>query len=584
MECRSFGRRGLPHESFDWSGVPNAAGESHRERGARVRRSLGTRDAATGITLLLVCLGAGCRDTVPAEYAPPEEHPLRGGSLRVLHEAPQSLDPVLADDVYELTVAHQMYEGLVLMGDNLEVRPGLAESWVVSEDGRRYTFRLRPGIRFHDGRPLDGACVVGSLLRALAPAKPTPCLAESYLEGIVGARDYLAGNANSIRGLSAPEPRVVEIELERPLTFFLAALTLDPAAIVPAEIGLDWQRLESQPVGTGPFRFVRRLPDGGVALARNDAYWGEPALLDSLIFVAAPPITAERVVSLLLRDRVDVAPVYSRDRRTLGDVAGYRLVEAPELSLTFLGVRTDLPPFDRVEVRRALQLCVSAQDLQGEGVLRAEGILPPGMPGYQPHADLWTLDLDLARVFLAEVGISAEQPAPPVTLSASHDTRASKWLREGVVPRLTALGLPIEIEELDWPELDARVMRGTAQLFTMTWVADVPDPDSFLYSMFRRGEPNNFFGFADAAVDSLLELGRSTPPGEERRALYRTVEARILDQAPLVPLYHATNAYAWRPDIAGVETSPLGFSVVPFDRIWFRPAGDVAEQRAEVLR
>lgn len=568
--------------------------ESRRMSGAEAP-SRTTREARRELRLASIALavaawGFACGQGALRESAParaPEEAPVPGGTLRVLQDFAASLDPVFADDVYETTVLHQIYETLVTLDPSLGVVPGLAEQWVVSSDGRRYTFRLRPELRFHDGTPLDAACVTASLERVLAPNKPAPSAAESYLMSIKGADSFRAGHSKSVEGLRAVDNRTVEIELSTPMSFFLAVLCMDQCMVVPRTVGRDWQRLERAPCGTGPFRFSERDGTGSVHLVRNDRYWGSRALLDSLTFVCRGTPSGARVASLLLRRQVDAASVSSAERPLLVDLAGLRLTETPELSLTFIGINTQRPPFDRVEARRALLDLMRREDLpegSGRSVVFAEGILPPGMPGREPHRGLWHFDPAAAAERLRGVGIQPGTSAPLVVVSTSHNLTPSDSLWAKPVRRLKSLGVPVRIETLSWPELDGRVMAGEAQLFTMSWIADVPDPDAVLTLLFRSGEPNNMFGYQDARTDSLLDAARVLPPGPDRYRTYREAEERILEQVPIIPLYHEMTSYVWQPEVHGIEVSPLGMALVRFDRVWFKPETSGPDLAAEASR
>jgi len=120
-------------------------------------------------------------------------------------------------------------------------------------------------------------------------------------------------------------------------------------------------------------------------------------------------------------------------------------------------------------------------------------------------------------------------------------------------------------------------------MFGLSWIADIPDPDALLYCLFRSGEPNNLFGFQDAAVDSLLEAGRRMSSGAERFELYRRTESAILARAPVIPTFTGISLYAWDPTVRGVDPNPFGFSLTPFDRIWFAPPGAAGDPLTERL-
>lgn len=527
---------------------------------------------------------AGCsgKDRDAASKGPVE--PCAGGTVRVMQEVPRTLDPILVDDVYEGVVVNQIFEGLVRLDGGLSVLPSLAESWVVSEDGRLYQFTLRSGVRFHDGRPVTAGDVLRSFHRALDPGNERACLAETYMVGIEGGADYLAGRESRIRGLWTEGDRVVCLRLEEPLSFFLSVLCMDQLKIFPPP---DPNRpLERFPVGTGPFRFVARNPDDSIILARSETYWGSPALIDTLVFVPATHSGAEDEVVKLLRHEVDVISIGGSHRSLVGEVAGYRVLRSPDIGVTFLGLNAAVPPLDQLEVRQAIAMAVDREKLitpeTAAFLEAATGVLPPRFAGYQPTPKILPFSPEQARAKLASVGYNESHPVPPIDFYTNFTTTRRLGLE--LVRQLALIGITLRVHELTWPDLDGRITAGKAGLFSLSWIADVPDPDALLYFMFKSGEPNNFFSFSDPEVDSLLAVGRRTAPGPERFAVYRRAEAKVLEQAPMIPLFNGSTLYAWNPCLAGVEVNPFGFALTPFDKVWFNLADSRPAPQGEGVR
>ena len=566
------------------------AGSACGSRGRRVGFGSGKDSeparlaAMLSVALLLGLLGcAGCgpsrRDAAQASV----ERPIPGGTLRILHEVTSNLDPAAVDDAYEATVVAQIYEGLLRLDSDLGVSPCLARTWTVAEDGRLYRLVLREGVRFHDGRPLTAEGVVRSLERVLDPHKAFPCLAETYLLWIEGAPEFAAGRASRVRGLRA-DGDTVEIRLTEPLGYFLSVLCMDQMRVVP--LLRPGESPEQNPIGTGPFRFVERRPHGDILLARHERYWGEIALPDSLRFVVPrTQTTAAEDVAMLLRGEVQVIPLAASQRRTVEEMTGFRILRSPDFSVTFLGLNRDHPPLNRSEVRSAVAMAIDRAKLltpAAAGVTTpATGILPPRMAGYRPEPKVLPFSPDSARALLGRAGYRPDHPVPPIDFySSSPDT--SRYTRE-LRRQLEVVGISLRTHELPWSALDACITRGDAPMFELSWIADIPDPDAILYSLFRSGEPNNLFSFHDATVDSLLEAGRRLRPGAERFELYRHIESVILAEAPMVPLFTGISLYVWDPRVRGVDPNPFGFSLTPFDRIWFAPPGVAGDPLTERL-
>jgi peptide/nickel transport system substrate-binding protein/oligopeptide transport system substrate-binding protein len=523
--------------------------------------------ASLGLFTILALLVCGCeREGPPSQIS---EQP--GGTLRVLQERANDLDPVMIDDAYEGTVANQIFEGLVKVSQNLAIVPSLADSWVVSEDGLRYRFHLQPGVRFHNGEPLSAQVVVASLTRVLQPNKPRECLAESYLSHIVGAAEFQAGRAETVPGLIAIDESTVEIVLDMPVSFFMAVLAMDQLRIVPTSHG--WNALREQPIGTGPFRFASRT-GGDITLVRNSDYWGRAALLDSLVLICADGVTRDQRVNLLETGQVDMAWIDPEDADRFGETSGFELIDAPELAVSFFGLNCQIPPLDDARVRRAIGHCIDHRDFADPefgGVSIAAGILPPGMPGYLPEPRVLSYDPAAARALVREAGYNDAHPCPPIDLYVSSTGKLLRWIEERLRPDLERAGIPLRVHTVGWDEIDRRVSQHSAEMFSLAWIADIPDPDGFLFPLFHSDEPNNLSAFSDPEVDRMLEAARRMRPEATRLEQYRLIEKRVLDQAPLIPLYHDVVLYAYNSRVRGIEFGPYGISVLPFSLIWIGP-------------
>ncbi len=550
-------------------------------RTIRGRRGLLLICAATGILL------AGC-DRDGQDPPGGKSVPRSGGVLRILSEPPQCLDPIASDEVYEAVVLRQIYEGLVTLDAGLRVQPALASSWTISPDGLLYTFRLRPGVHFHDGADLTAYEVAASIERCVSPHRDTDCLAGSYLMQIRGAEAYRAGRSPHLEGIHIADERSLEIELIEPQSIFLKVLAMEQTAAIARGLldHADERFIAATPTGTGPFRFVRREPDGSVVLARFDGYWGPKAFLDSLIFrpvpdegEAAEEASAGRPNELtaLMRGVVQFAELPTGASPS-ARAAGLSVYRSPELSVSFLGLRCDLPPFNDPEVRAAVFLAIHRDSLTAidpEGKVPVSGLLPPGMPGRDPADHMPEADPDAARGLLAKAGHPGGRGLPPVTINVSTGSSSARLARP-IVADLKAVGIDARLRRMNWNDLDRSAVEGKLQAFLMSWVADLPDPDAFLFPLFHADGQSNLFAYRCAATDSLLDRGRTLAPGPERNRVYALLQDRILEDAPMIPLYHSSLAYAWKPEVKGIEIGPCGFALVPFSRVYLeRRDGDL---------
>jgi peptide/nickel transport system substrate-binding protein/oligopeptide transport system substrate-binding protein len=570
----------------------------------------------SALALVLLVLGwqlpgCGAREESPRRPSASPDAP-RGGTLRIIHQEPGTLDPLYVDDVYEGTITNQVFEGLLALDETCNLQPHLAEKWTISADGREYVFSLRPGVRFSDGTPLSAVDVVVTFACLLSPKRHSDSFAATYLEGIEGARAFEEGLADWPSGLEVLDSLTLRVRLEEPLATFLSALTMDQARIVawrdrleliPGGLETLRRHLPNRllprgeppepsgglaPLGTGPFYPVSWERDVHVTLARNPWYWADPPGVDTLRFLTKQSWQADEIVQLFVDRQAEVAPVPRGRRRELEMKAGARIDVSPELTFSFIGLRLDHPPFDELLFRQALAYAIDVEKLAAldSGLVRpATGILPPGMPGYQPVPARLPFDPDAARDALAALGYGPDNPAPPCTLYTTPSMDPRKEFESSLKEDLAAVGIPLVVEYMEWTELDQATLRGELGMFLLGWVADIPDPDSIFHFLFHSQGSSNLFAFSDPLVDRLIEKARRTR-GAERWEIYRKLESLILSQVPIIPLRNPSDMTAWQPYVVGVRHSPLGVATLALDRVRLLPRDDrlAAWERVEGRR
>ncbi len=534
----------------------------------------------------LLTLLSGCYDRRPAES--PEEHraeALRGGAFQFTQVAPTSLDPAKMTDTYQASVLNQIYEGLIGTDSNFNIRPGVAESWHISRDGLTYTFRLKEGVRFHDGAEVQASDVVYSLSRVFRIPEDQSYLAREYLGLIAGTAEYARGDTDSVSGLQALGPYDVRITLEHPSASFLAVLASESARIVPEHYvrsqGQDV--LDHRPVGCGPFVLKSWIPGESIVLERfADYHLGALAYLDSLVYhIPSNNIRKQALKNFL--SGVDNAIELTTGRldavEHLPDVEIFR---RQELSLTFLGFNMNEPPFDRLEVRRAFANAINLDALPSlrQGVrVKPNGLLPPGFPGYTPDPKMPVFNPTLSRSLLEEAGYPDGQGLPPITHGFADPSDADISLIEGIAAQVARVGFDLQWQATSWDEFDRNLREGVFQTFSLTWVADMPDPDSFFYPLFHSAGSVNYTGYHSPAVDALLEAGRRGNTDGPRIASYRKVERLLLMDLPVFPLNHSLAVIAVRANVQDFQMTPMGFGNLPLEKVWLsrvERAGDLA--------
>jgi ABC-type transport system substrate-binding protein len=496
-----------------------------------------TRRAHT-IAMLILALAVGCeRDRLDWPARLPGER--RGGVLRLA--APEdvpTLDPALGYDTRSWFFEQHLFETLVAYDERAALVPGLAERWEVSADARRYRFTLRRDLVFSDGTPLTAGDVVGSLERVLDPR--TRSQGAEYFRGIVGAEEFVRGEASHAAGLRAPDARVVDIELADPDPLFLHKLALLFAAVVPAErarrLGDDFT---TQPLGSGPFVLREWRRGERIVLARNPRYRDrERPYLDGIVQQLG--VNPELSWLMFESGELDVTGIPPADfPAVMRDPEQAALtIHATALETMFVGLNCEMPPLDDRRVRQALNYAVNKADvialLNGRGV-EARGIVPPNMPGYHVELAGYPFDPEKARALLAEAGFAAGFATEIWTQGTDTDLKIAQKLQQD----LAKVGVQLAIKSVAWASfLDAIRQPKTVPVFDLGWSADFPDPSNFLDVLFHSGGANNHAFYADPAVDRLLEEARTVLDETARFALDADAERLIVAAAPLLLLYH----------------------------------------------
>ena len=505
-----------------------------------------------------------------------DEKPAYGGTFRLAQFTPETLDPIFIDDVYESSIANQIFDGLLKFDVNLRPIPAIAKEWTISPDRRTYTFTLRRGVLFHNGRELTADDCVYSFTRIFNPSLPFSSIATEFMNDIVGTQEYSSGRAGKIKGLTALDTHTLEIVLRKPSTHFLTVLAMDNTKVVPKEIGEEkgFQKFGKQPWGTGPFRFISWDEQKRIVLVAHDQYFGGRPYLDSLIFEIPHTYNEDELVEKFFNGDLETIAVPVGKLEQFMKENSYTIVKGPELSIEFIGFNTQLPPLDNKKVRQAIAHALNRQKLIGldpESFVLASGILPPGMPGYSPTQTVYPYNPKKANELLREAGLCKGRKQKKIEYWGVGTDSMSVYENDLMVKGdLAQIGLDLEQKYESWLEFDKRVAEGRAQLFSMSLIADIPEPASFLYSIFHSSSGTNYLGYSNTLVDSILKKAKEELNYFERVRMCREAEKLIMADAPIVPLDHVINIYAFQPYVKGIELSPYGMADFSMEKIWIR--------------
>jgi oligopeptide transport system substrate-binding protein len=508
---------------------------------------------------------AGGGVVIEAEDRPRESNPSGRQELRLAGTIndPVPLDPAVARDVNSAFMTRQVFRGLTRFDENLEPVPELAQRIEISADGLTYRIQLREDARFADGSPITAHDVEFSLTRALSPQTAADAGAAlagpSYLGDIVGADEVIRGEASELAGLRVVDDRTVEIDLKAPRATFLMKLASAPAAIVdPDDVarGGEWWR---DPNASGPYVVDVWEPENELQLYANEHYVGGVPDLKRVTFRLGP--NAANPFNLYQADELDVAgvPIQAIDR--VSDEASplrQELDVSPVLSTTYIAFRTDVAPMDDPEIRRAVQLAFPrwkvAEILLGGRQETANGLIPPGtLDRDWPHTAP-AQDLDAAREAIAESAYGSAENVPPITIYGASPF-GSEALRD-VLER--ELGLSVEVLDVHWPQFNQGLSKKSFPAYELTWVADFPDPETFLWNLFASSSPDNYSEYANPTFDALLDEAAATLDVDERAALYAEAESVLLSDNAVLPLSHDVRYTLMKPWVKGLDITPLG--------------------------
>ncbi len=533
--------------------------------------------AVVAKTALLALAAAGCTEMAdsPDVGAPMIAEPRNGGRFTMMLEAPGTLEPGLVDDVYESCIMNQIHDGLLEFDTNLNPVPAIAREWSVSRDGREYVFSLRPDARFHNGRPVTAHDFVYTFTRIFAPGRVDHGLGGEYLSKILGVTDDCDQEAESIAGLVAVNDSTLKIVLEAPYGSFLSALAMDQTKVIAHEEVERWgDEYGLHPVGSGPFVFREYIDDGvapRIVLAANEDYFNGRPYLDEIVFHVPKDYNIDKGAEWLRSGRLSMCDISGSMRESFQNDVRFKLIRRPELSFSFFGVNQSMEPLSDVRVRRAIAHAINRekfQNLDPAGRIATVGILPPGMFGYSPEPKALAYDPDLARRLLAEAGYPGGKGLAPVEHWQADRGEIGRLADENMKADLAEVGIDIQFTYVEWDEFDERLLAKTLPSYGLTWVADVPDPDSFLASLFATDGVYNLFEYSDPTVDSLLAVGGEMRSSMDRASLYRRAEKIILNDVPVIPLYHIANNYAVQVEVKDMSITPFGLGGLPLDKVW----------------
>ena len=453
-----------------------------------------------------------------------------------------------------------------------KVVPSLAQSWTVSPDGLVYDFKLRDGVKFHSTayfkptRELNADDVLFSFQRMLYPAHAWHKTAPG---GYPHAQSLQLGSL--IKSIEATEPNSVRFTLTHADATFLATLSMGFASIYSAEYADKLlkagtpEKLNSQPIGTGPFVFQRFQKDAVVRYRANADYFAGKPAVDPLIYAITPDANVR--LQKLKRGECQMAlSPKPLDIAEAGKDDHLKVATTPAFMTAFVAINSQHPPLDKPEVRQAINLAFDkASYLKAvfeDTAIAANGPYPPNTWSYAKDLPGYPIDLKKAKALLTKAGLAdgfstTIWTRPSGSLLNPNPSLGAQMLQAD----LAKVGIQAEIRVIEWGELIRRAKAGEHDLLFMGWAGDNGDPDNFLTPQFSCAavkSGTNFARYCDPALDKLISAGKTTSEQGVRTKLYQQAQAQIQQQALWLPLAHPTAFALARKNVEGYQVSPFG--------------------------
>jgi peptide/nickel transport system substrate-binding protein len=501
------------------------------------------RSRFISLVLLGVVLGgtvlAACGATPQGGSATPGANPVRGGTLTVAIAAnPDGFDPQKTVAAATFQITRNIYDTLVQTDSQSVIQPDLATKWSPSADGLKWTFTLRDGVKFQNGRTMTSADVKYTFDRMLNKDTAAP----------------RAADFGVIQSVDTPDAHTVVFTLKQPQTAFLSNLAMGWAAIIPQEAVAN---LANQPVGTGPFKLVEWVKDGSVTLERNPDYFisNEP-YLDKVVFRVITD-TAARLAALRAGE-VDVIPeLPAQEVAAVKADPNLRIIEEPFNGIQLLAINNKTPPFDNIKVRQALEYAIDKQaviDTAQFGLGVPIGThLPPVSDYYVDLTSKYPYDPAKAKELLAEAGYPNGFDTT-IILPQPYDYH----IRNGqvIAEQLAKVGITVKLETMEWGTYLAQVYNGRQYALTTLGHTGRLDPDPFM-NRYVSTAKENYMNYSNPEYDALAAQGAVETDLVKRHQIYAQMETMLADDAVAVYLLAPTSTVTVRSAVQGWVVYPI---------------------------
>jgi peptide/nickel transport system substrate-binding protein len=483
--------------------------------------------------------------TVPAALDAASDKPKTGGTLTIgISREPVLMHPFIATGSVERKVRELMFEPLLGVDMNGGIQPNLAESWTISENGRLYSFNLRRGVKFHDGREMTAEDVRYAVLYAMNPKNG------AYGQSMLGP----------VESVETEGKYIVKVLLKKPSPPFLAALTdIQPFTVVPrGSLPEGISKIDRFPPGTGPFKALEWQPGQRFVFERFADYWGHKASIDRLILRTIPDGAIRfAAVQTADVDMIEFTPFEWVKQVTAGKVRGLQVVKAPYASFRRIVFNVAAPPFNNKKMRQAIAYAIDKKELMHAGFFGYGEVVDQRYPaghswfieGFPPQ----TRDLAKAAALLKEAGYKGE------VISVNTYPGEYEPMITTLQAQLKKVGINVNIEMMDFGAHRGRIRSGD---YTLNVTGGNLETDPYeAYGANRRCESdlkkrrNNLSGHCDKEVEALLDQAEVELDVAKRRALFKQILNKHFEDVAEIYIGYAPRFFSMRDYVKGFNTS-----------------------------
>jgi peptide/nickel transport system substrate-binding protein/oligopeptide transport system substrate-binding protein len=474
-----------------------------------------------------------------------------------LNADPSTLDPAYIVDVTGGSISSKIFNGLVKLDENLNIVPDIAHRWDTGAGGRAYTFYLRQGVMFSSRREVTADDFKYSFERILSTGTRSPNT--WVLDKILGAKEYMKGQTGDVRGIEVIDKYTLRITLTQPFAPFMSLLTMTAAYVVPQEeVKIQGSDFSFRPAGTGPFILKNWAHNTELTLSVNKNYFaGRPKVEGIKYRIIPEDLTAVTEFELGNLDVLSI-PSYEYSRYRKSEKWKGLISSGKGLNTYYLGFNCSRPPFNNMVLRKAVAGSIDREKIlrtfyEGRGrmasgpvpeLLRQWGAQPNSL--YDPEGSRETIRRLNLKNTVINFYVNADQEVID--------------LAEIIQSYLKAAGLNVNIKQLEWSAYKAAINGGEADMFWLSWWADYPDPENFLFPLFHssnHGPSGNRARYTNKEVDSFIEAGQRAHTVSERNHCYLKAEEIITEESPWVFFWHKIDYTVKQPHLKNFKIFPI---------------------------